>query len=69
MKEPTMKDWLALIAASFVVGGVIGGLTGGVTTWLYWILDIPAVIFLCWWFMWRTPKPKAKKDIVWPEDG
>ncbi len=53
MREATLKDWIILIALSGLLGGVLGLFFDPRTTILFWIIDIPALLWLNWWFLWR----------------
>ena len=57
-KKTTVKDWVLY----FISAGLIGGLIGfwfSITSFWFWIIDIPALFWLNWWFIYRVPKEKT----------
>ena len=59
-KEPTLRDWLVIMAISGLLGAILGPLFGGILSWKFWACDIPILLFINWWFIWRQPKNKEK---------
>lgn len=52
-----IKDYLFLLLAAGVLGGVLGVFIDPLT-WLWWAIDIPILIGMNWWFLGRKPTEK-----------
>ncbi len=59
-RKTTVKDWVLYFISAGLIGGLIG-LAFSITSFWFWIIDIPALFWLNWWFIYRVPKEKDLK--------
>ena len=54
MKEAKFKDYAWMGVWAGVLGGVLGFFITPLS-WLWWAIDIPLLLVLNWWLLWREP--------------